>query len=429
MKKINWLSLSWQGLAFLLLLLAVIGCGMGPTTAPSPTEVASPPILSPSPTLPFATPTAISPSPSLPTPSLTPSPPATEPPPGPHRVLIVSLDGLRPDALQEANTPIIDSLWQQGAYTWRAQTTVPSVTLPSHVSMLSGVGPEKHGVFWNDWRPEAGYVALTTVFEVVRGAGLSTAMFFTKPKLLHIAKPGTVDRVDFTAHDAAAVAVKAAKHILAHKPNLLFVHFPDPDLTGHVFGWMSEQQLKAVEHCDEAMGILLDALVQADLADSTLIIVTADHGGHGRSHGSAQPADTTIPWIIYGPGVRKGYEIEREVITYDTAATALYALGLPIPEEWDGIPVREALTPENETACAAKARGARGVPPRLSSTPICWGLRSTAARAPKRGKLTKGRDGYTMRDIIWFFGILDGKDDNQTDSSSTGVPGQAHRAV
>jgi hypothetical protein len=71
------------------------------------------------------------------------------------------------------------------------------------------------------------------------------------------------------------------------------------------------------------------------------LIVTADHGGHGFNHGDDSPEDRTIPWLAVGPSVPPGVTLSRKVNTYDTAATALYALKLPIPETWDGQPVME----------------------------------------------------------------------------------------
>jgi arylsulfatase A-like enzyme len=70
-------------------------------------------------------------------------------------------------------------------------------------------------------------------------------------------------------------------------------------------------------------------------------MITADHGGSGSSHGSDSPEDMTIPWLAVGPGVPAGITLQGKIVVYDTAATALYALGLPIPEEWDGRPVLE----------------------------------------------------------------------------------------
>src|SRR5688572_17406387 len=70
--------------------------------------------------------------------------------PGPVRLLIVSIDGLGGDLLLKARVPEIRRLMKRGAYTLQARTIDPPYTVPAHVSMLTGVLPETHGVTWND---------------------------------------------------------------------------------------------------------------------------------------------------------------------------------------------------------------------------------------------------------------------------------------
>jgi hypothetical protein len=109
---------------------------------PTPTLTATP------------SPTATSwPTPTL-TPTLTPTPtptptPAAIPLPEIKHVVIITIDGLRPDALDQADTPTLDMLRAKGAYSPSAQTVLTSITLPSHASMLSGMVPAKHGILWN----------------------------------------------------------------------------------------------------------------------------------------------------------------------------------------------------------------------------------------------------------------------------------------
>jgi len=123
--------------------------------------------------------------------------------------------------------------------------------------------------------------------------------------------------------------------------DVIFIHLSDPDLAGHIFGWMGAPYRLAVREVDAALERMLRA-VERQVGDAT-VIVTSDHGGSGRSHGTASAEDREIPWIAWGRDVRPGV-VEREVMTYDTAATILYLLGIPIPEGWDGRPVREAFT-------------------------------------------------------------------------------------
>ena len=66
-----------------------------------------------------------------------------------EHVVLVSIDGLRPDAISPKETPTLSRLTTEGSYTLSARTILPSKTLPSHTSMLTGQPPDIHGVSWN----------------------------------------------------------------------------------------------------------------------------------------------------------------------------------------------------------------------------------------------------------------------------------------
>jgi phosphopentomutase len=123
---------------------------------------------------------------------------------------------------------------------------------------------------------------------------------------------------------------------------LMFVHFPNGDLAGHEYSWMSRQQLETHAIDDESLGFILTSLRSRGMYEDTLIIVTSDHGGHDTTHGFDLPEDMTIPWVVSGPGILP-MQLETQVHTMDTAATAAFALGLTLPPEWDGVPVYEAF--------------------------------------------------------------------------------------
>jgi arylsulfatase A-like enzyme len=97
--------------------------------------------------------------------------------------------------------------------------------------------------------------------------------------------------------------------------------------------------MQGVVQSDRCLGKLLQALEDAGLADTTLVIVTADHGGHNRTHSGAKTIDVDrhIPWIARGPGVPVNAWIEATVDTVDTAATALAALKLPASPGMAGV--------------------------------------------------------------------------------------------
>lgn len=260
-----------------------------------------------------------------------PAPAASLPP----KVLLISVDGLRPDAIVQAPAPNLLGLACRGAYSWRAQTVYPSVTLPSHASMVSGFPPEVHGLLWNDWRPV--FIQVPTVFSAASRAGLRTVMVVGKEKLQQLAIPGTVDTYVFAAGGEEDVAVNALAEI-RRGFDLLFVHFPMVDITGHGTSWMSDPYLRQVARTDALIGRLLAAV-----PEHTTVIVSADHGGKGFGHFSTHPEDFTIPWIIAGPNVRKGHLIAAPIATTDTAATVAHLFGLALPAEALGRYVQEAF--------------------------------------------------------------------------------------
>lgn len=264
--------------------------------------------------------------------------PAPKPRPKINHVLIISEDGLRADAVRTLHLKWHDLLRKRGTWASHAMTIRDASTLPAHASMLSGVKPKVHGLTWNTWRPREGYIKTPTIFTRAMDAGLTTAFFTGKTKLRHIVPPGSVDIYERPGYYCKKVAEEAASYLTAEKPALAFVHFADPDELGHAKGWMSPAQKHAISNSDRCLGILYEALERSGLIDDTLIIVSADHGGHNRVHSGAKKIDREIPWIACGPGVREDYVLTEPLSTMDTAATALYALGLPIPPELEGKP-------------------------------------------------------------------------------------------
>lgn len=260
-----------------------------------------------------------------------------------HHVFIVSFDGGKPAVMQESAMPLFKQMQQQGASTSQAFTVVPSITLVSHTSMLTGVQPNKHLIDWNDWLPEKGLVQVPTIFALAKARGLSTGLIAGKEKFKHLNTPGSLDLFSIPDYDASVVAKTAAQFIVAQKPNLTFIHFADSDGAGHKFGWGSKEQKLAFAAEDAALQVVRDAINQAGIEKDSVMILTADHGGHDNTHGSTSLEDMHIPWVAWGKNVKAGSAISQRVNTYDTAATALWLLGVPIPEEFDGKPVKSAF--------------------------------------------------------------------------------------
>jgi predicted AlkP superfamily pyrophosphatase or phosphodiesterase len=257
------------------------------------------------------------------------------------RVIIVSYDGMRGDAVEVAPMPNLMAMMEDGAYTLTARTINYSVTLPAHASMLSGLCQTKHGVDWDVITYYKGYSLGVDIFDEAHAAGLKTVMIVSKEKMRQLAEPSTTDV--FILVNGEAVAIMDA--VIEQIPlgfDLMFIHFSMPDDRGHKYGWMSNAYLEALRQGDASLALLLSALDQNGIRDSTLIIVTADHGGHDREHSGTMIEDLLIPWVAYGAGVQLG-KLTTLVSIMDTAPTIAYALELPDQPEWDGLPVYQAF--------------------------------------------------------------------------------------
>ena len=276
----------------------------------------------------------------------------TRPVPAIERVLIISIDGCRPDLLLRADTPVIHGLLAKASFSFWARTTAESVTLPSHVSMLTGVVPTKHTIQWNMDLPleHPVYPAYPTLFQLAKQAGYTTGMVAGKSKFTALAVPGSLDWV-FVPENAKSedpvVGEQAVRMIHEHRPQVLFVHFPTVDNVGHAKGWASAAQLAAIAQADGCVGQVLGAMDEEKLTNSTLVIITADHGGAGMSHGPDDARSRHIPWIAFGPGIRENLDLtiygSLVIDTEDTFATACYVLGIPILRPVDGKAITQII--------------------------------------------------------------------------------------
>lgn len=282
------------------------------------------------------------------------APPAARELPSPsvsRNVVLVSLDGLRPDAIAAFNAPTLQRLMREGSYTLSATTIDPSRTLPSHTSMLTGQPPERHGVSWNHTiTAKTDVVDVPNVFSVARAHGYSTAAFFSKAKFGPLQRAGTLDYSQapggwFGRWSADRTLADVTTHLASSRPNVLFIHFADVDAAGHRSGWMTPEYGKAVMKVDGAIKSLIDLADGAYGAGNYSLIITADHGGHGNGHGSKDPQDVTIPWIAWGRGVKAGgLDTSATIRTMDTAATMLWLLGIAEQTDWAGAAVTRAYT-------------------------------------------------------------------------------------
>ena len=254
-----------------------------------------------------------------------------------NKVLIIGIDGCRPDALLAANTPNLDALWKNGAYSFHARTDELSSSGPCWTAMLTGVWHLKHKVISNDYlQPDL--KNYPHFFHRVREE---------KPDLLtySLANWGPIHLIlqegDATYFASAGKDAKVAKQVVAilekEDVDVMFVQLDEVDGAGHRHDYSveSENYLKAIEKNDRQVGMMVRALEQRPKLEKEnwLILVSTDHGGSNYSHGKNIPEHTTVFFIASGDSVAKG-EIQGDVGVVDVAVTAMQHLGIPAKASW-----------------------------------------------------------------------------------------------
>lgn len=310
-------------------------------------------------------------------------------------VIHVSVDGLRGDLLatmlaedSTGTLPAFARIRAEGATTFNARTDATHTnTLPNHVSMLTGRPVSQpagqpntvhHGYVANDdpaagetlhnsGNPNLAYVA--GIFDVVHDAGLRTALFASKSKFVlfehswdavHGAPDAAApdhgrDKIDAygcietsgTPPTSAAMHATLLAELAAAPPAYCFVHYADLDVVGHASGWGSTAWRQSVRTIDQFLGQILD-LVDADprYAGRTTVVVTADHGGTGTGHSDAsRPANFTIPFLVYGAGVKRGADLYAlNTAVRSDPGTGNPAYGATLPPVRNGDAANLALT-------------------------------------------------------------------------------------
>lgn len=223
-------------------------------------------------------------------------------------VLIVSLDGAKGLTVERLvkndSLPFIKSLLDSSCYTFQARTVIPSSTLPAHASLLTGLNPEDHGITWNTYRPERGYIGKPTVFDLAKKKGAKTLAVINKLKLKTLMSPRSVDSLLVLNKDNFETVRITWEHIKSLRPNFVFVHLKDLDEIGHEEGWDSKPYLGTLIKADSILKMLTDSLYRYNYNQNLVFLITSDHGGHGKEHGTSLPDDIYVPWIIWGSATK-----------------------------------------------------------------------------------------------------------------------------
>lgn len=254
-----------------------------------------------------------------------------------RKVILISIDGMRPDGLQQCGNPFVQELIHRGSYTLAGSSVDPSVTLPCHMSIFHSVTPERHGVTTNTYTPMVRPV--NGLFEQISNAGGTSAMYYGWEPLRDVSRPGFLKYSRYiwaySAENTDRLLTGAAlQDIQQYEPDFVFLYMVETDEKGgHDNGWMSEPYLRCIHNAINNVKAVLD-----QVGEEFTVIVTADHGGHDRLHGTNLPEDMTIPMFFIGPEFEPGKELAG-ISLLDLAPTIAHIMGVPIPREWEGRPI------------------------------------------------------------------------------------------
>ena len=298
----------------------------------------------------------------------------------PDHIILVVLEGIGQDAVKSGSMPVLNALAKEGAVAWSAESLSPPLTVPSMASLLTGLPISKHRVTpeWEEYDFARSFMRSPTVFDYMDLAGgRDSAVFFMDERFYQLSRPEIY--VDAQTCGIAkpmcnpnTIAIYIGDYLkkvtsekgygfrLIEVPNLLLVHLPTASRSGKKYGWDSEAYKKSTHEIDTAIGKIRENYQELKVLDKTMFLITSlnagSSSGPGKNGGGPKTTSSgnlshSVPWIVSGINVKKGYTINRTVSLLDTGATILYALGLKTHTEWESHAVEEIFetVPEHRT--------------------------------------------------------------------------------
>lgn len=219
------------------------------------------------------------------------------------KVLIIGIDGCRPDALQAASTPNIDLLIANATYSFESLTEAPTWSGVGWSGMLTGVWRDKHGVSDNSFSGSnfAMYPHFFNNIEDCNPSLVTASIVHWGPINSQI-----VDIADYTLTVSSDLAVsqETVTYLNNNDPDALFIHFDDVDHAGHNFGFSPNitQYTDAITQTDIYIGTVIAALENRSnyANEDWIIILSTDHGGTLSGHGGASVEERTMFTIFSG---------------------------------------------------------------------------------------------------------------------------------
>lgn len=367
------------------------------------------------------------------------------------RVMIISIDGLWAGELERLDsagidTPTLDSLRRAGALAEGVIGSFPSVTYPSHTTMVTGVTPSIHGVYSNvrvhdpldtiharDWYWEADWIRVPTLMDRAHAAGLRVGAVYwpvtagdssiaynvpeiwdpkgERPQLQLLREHGTPWLLDSLGlgregelNDSLRTAI-AIEIVKRWDPDLMLVHLIEVDAAKHRQGPVSDSVWTAIRQADRRIGTLLQALRETHPRRPTTVIVTSDHGFYAYRH-------VLRPGVLLARAGLVRLDAQGKVVSWDAAVLTSGGSAALIPHNPDDTtiagrirralpaslvgsdkPIRSVWSPESIAAVGGDPRAAYAIV-------MNQGFYTAAGyTGPLQEPRTGGGHGYDPRDL------------------------------
>lgn len=251
-------------------------------------------------------------------------------------VIVVGIDGAGA-FIKDASTPCFDEIFQNGAKTFSALASNPTISAECWGSMLLGVAPQVHKLTNRvvSGTPYPTDSLFPSVFKRIRSvypnAELGSYCDWNPITF------GIVENDLGVSHDTAKdvdLTPKICSYIKEKRPDFLFIQFDSVDGTGHRNGYGTPAHLESINAADALVGDIYNAAKESLDMSGTLFIVISDHGGANNengtgSHGGWTDSEKYVTFAAAGCGVKRGSIGPMNV--RDLAAIVLYAFGIDAP--------------------------------------------------------------------------------------------------
>lgn len=253
-----------------------------------------------------------------------------------RKVLLIGIDGVRPDALLAAHSPRLHGLISKGALATNALADSITRSGPGWASVLTGVWHGKHRVLDNNIEGFRGdlYPAFFTRLKEKRPGLRIAAMVNWAP--IHERLLSGTDYAAATGNDDA-VASQASSLLRYGDADVVFLEFDAPDFAGHKYGFskFSPAYIRAIGKVDRLVGRALDDIeARPDrIREDWLVVATTDHGGSWRHHGKDIPGHRKVFLLVAGHRTRQGERLQNASLV-DVAPTISAFLGISPDPAW-----------------------------------------------------------------------------------------------